>query len=61
MSNHRRARTRGHDRNASFRIVEERAKARGEKPKHVEKRPKDIRALEIETPDRAAARGDVEE
>lgn len=59
MANHRRARTRGHDRNASFRIREERAKARGEKPVHAEKRPKDIRPLAIERPDRAP-KGDVE-
>lgn len=59
MSNHRRARTRGHDRNASFRIQEERALARGEKPKHEEKRPKDIRPLAIERPDRTT-KGDVE-
>lgn len=59
MSNHRRARTRGHDTNANFRNIEERAKARDEKPKFSEKRPKDIRPLAIERPDRAP-KGDVE-
>jgi hypothetical protein len=53
MSNHRRARTRGHDTNAAFRIAEERAAARGEKVQHAEKRPKDISPPDSSRPDRS--------